>query len=445
MSAAVEQLGDARVGSRRTVRLAIIANLPVITISYATGGLNGDLLQAYALGALGITPAVLGLTYGLMLVSIPVQFGAIAIVERVGFRRTMVVGYSALLVLMTLLAFVSRAPNPTLAFVVTVVLIEVVVSASWGLAWHPWMQQIVPRPERPRYLAAAQSTAQGFNIAMLAVFAALAGAAVSVLEYQVFLGLLAVFVILSICACRLLPEFEGGAGEDDRRPGVLRSVASGYRRLWAGVEAVRARPHMRRLVLVYVIDVFLATPLLTGYAVAVVGIPVALVAFSIGARSLCGVVLSPLWGRFLKRHGFHRSVVVSLSAVCVTKLLWLLLPADPGQGASSATQVVFVVLTLAGAALGIGYGLSMQFLWYELAPESDAVAVFTLKDVLESGKAQLGTAIAGVLVSTATAWTLSVGIVSVDAYKIAVLCGIPVAIAIVRIVGRIHVTEPIRE
>ncbi|GAA4624348.1 hypothetical protein GCM10023113_13020 [Cellulomonas oligotrophica] len=421
------------------MRLAVLANIPVITISYATGGLNGDLLQAYAVGALGITPAVLGLTYGLMLVSIPVQFGAVAIVERVGFRRTMVVGYSALLVLMVVLALVSRAPDPTGAFVVTVVLIEVVVSASWGLAWHPWMQQVVPRSERPRYLARAQSTAQGFNIAMLAAFAALAGATASVVEYQAFLGLLAVFVVLSICACRLLPEPVVSRRAEEIRPGVLTSVVAGYRRVWAGVESVRASVPMRRLLLVYVIDVLLATPLLTGYAVVVLGMPAALVAFSIGARSLSGVVLGPLWGRFLERHGVRRTVTLSLSAACVAKVLWLLLPADPGQGASTTTQVVFVVLTLVGAALGIGYGLSMQLLWYELAPVSDAVALFTLKDVLESGKAQLGTAVAGVLVSAAAAWTFSAGSVSVDAYKIAVLCGIPVAVVVIRIVSRIDV------
>lgn len=443
MSAPVEQLDAVGAGSQRDVRLAILANLPVITISYATGGLNGDLLQAYALGALGITPAVLGLTYGLMLLSIPIQFGAVAIVERVGFRRTMVVGYSALLVLMVMLAFVSWAPDPTAAFVVVVVLIEVVVSATWGLAWHPWMQQVVARPARPQYLAMAQSTAQGFNIAMLAVFALLAGATASVVEYQAFLGLLAVFVILSICACYLLPETIVSTYADDHRPGVLTSVAAGYRRVWAGVQAVRASIQMRRLIFVYLIDVFLATPLLTGYAVVVLGMPAALVAFSIGARSLCGVVLGPLWGRFLKRYGFQRAVMLSLAAACATKLLWLLLPADPGQGASTMTQAIFVVLVLVGAALGIGYGLSVQFLWYELAPASDAVALFTLKDVLESGKAQLGTAIAGVLVSAASVWTFSTGIVSVDAYKIAVFCGIPVAIVVIQVVGRIDVPKTV--
>lgn len=46
-----------------------------------------------------------------MLLSIPVQFGAVAIVERAGFRRTTVVGCSALLVLMVMLALVSRAPD----------------------------------------------------------------------------------------------------------------------------------------------------------------------------------------------------------------------------------------------------------------------------------------------------------------------------------------------
>lgn len=376
-----------------------------------------------------------------MLLSIPVQFGAVAIVERAGFRRTTVVGYSALLVLLVMLALVSRAPDPTVAFVV---LIEVVVSASWGLAWHPWMQQVVPRPERPRYLATAQSTAQGFNVAMLAVFALLAGATASVVEYQAFLGLLAVFVILSIGACRLLPEPVVSRRADENRPGVLTSGAAGYRRARAGVESVRASVPMRRLLLVYVIDVLLATPLLTGYAVVVLGMPAALVAFSIGARSLCGVVLGPLWGRFLARHGVRRTVALSLSAACVVKVLWLLLPADPGQGASATTQVVFVSLTLVGAALGIGYGLSMQLRWYELAPESDAVALFTLKDVLESGKAQLGTAVAGVLVSAAAAWTFSAGSLSVDAYKIAVLCGIPVAVVVIRVVSRLDVPEHAR-
>ncbi|TQL03988.1 MFS transporter [Cellulomonas sp. SLBN-39] len=379
-----------------------------------------------------------------MLLSIPVQFGAVAIVERAGFRRTTVVGCSALLVLMVMLALVSRAPDPTVAFVVIVVLIEVVVSASWGLAWHPWMQQVVPRPGRPRYLATAQSTAQGFNVAMLAVFALLAGATASVVEYQAFLGLLAVFVILSIGACRLLPEPVVSRRADENRPGVLTSVAAGYRRARAGVESVRASVPMRRLLLVYVIDVLLATPLLTGYAVVVLGMPAALVAFSIGARSLCGVVLGPLWGRFLARHGVRRTVALSLSAACVVKVLWLLLPADPGQGASATTQVVFVSLTLVGAALGIGYGLSMQLLWYELAPESDAVALFTLKDVLESGKAQLGTAVAGVLVSAAAAWTFSAGSLSVDAYKIAGLCGIPVAVVVIRVVSRLDVPEHAR-
>ncbi len=430
-------------GSKGRVQSAIVANLPVITISYATGGLNGDLMQAFAVDAVGISPAVLGLTYGLMLLSVPVQFGSIAIVERVGFRRTMIVGYCALLGLMAVLAMAPGAWNPTLVFVVAVVLIEVVVSSSWGLAWHPWMQQVIPRPQRPRYLANAQASAQGFNLVMLATFAAIAGSVVSGAEYQAFLTILGVFVLVSIVAFRRLPEVAGPPAEaDGARPGGFgASVAAGYRRLWAGVRAARALPNMRRLLFAYVIDIFMATPLLAGYALVVVGVPASLLAVAIGARSLCGVLLGPFWGRLLTRWGFRRTVAVSVLAGAAAKLLWLFLPADTGHGASAGTQVTFVVVALAGAALGVGYGLAMQFLWYELTPESESVALFTLKDVLESAKAQLGMAVAGVLVTAATASTLSVGVVSVDPYKLAVLGGIPVAVVVLRTLRRIETPE----
>jgi hypothetical protein len=162
-------------------RLAIVANMIIVPLCFATGRLSADLVQLYGVQTLDLTPAQVGAALGLLVLSVPVQLLAVRLPRRLGFRRTMRSGYAGVLVLLVLLAALpelSRGGQPVVfaAFVTVLLCIEVAISVSWGVAWHPWMRTIVAADRRPRFVTRMQFATQFLNVALMMGFGLIAGA-----------------------------------------------------------------------------------------------------------------------------------------------------------------------------------------------------------------------------------------------------------------------------
>ncbi|GIJ12697.1 MFS transporter [Micromonospora andamanensis] len=412
-------------GEPRVERLAIVANMVIVPLCFATGRLSADLVQLYGVQTLGLTPAQVGMALGLLVLSVPAQLLAVRLPRRLGFRRTMRFGYAGVLLLLVLLAAVpdlDRWGRPAVfaAFVAVLLAIEVAISVSWGVAWHPWMRALVSPGRRPRFVARMQFATQLLNVVLLLGFGLLAGAVVDRTEYRILLAVLAVLLVVSITTLGRMPHTPVPDGTHPQALGELRAAATN----------LVADGPLRRLSVIFLLDTVLVTPLLAIYAVLHLGIPAGTVAVILAVRGLAAPISLLAWSRAAHRIGTYRLIVHTMAGTVLTRLLWVFVPTTEG-GASGASVACFAVIVVVSAVCAAGYGNANLTTWYDAVPDRHSRAMFTLRDVIASSKLQLYSAAGGaVLAATATLGAASYGPIHVDAYKLLMLAGVPVAVAI---------------
>jgi hypothetical protein len=407
-------------------RRAILTNMVIVPLCYATGRLSADLVQLYAVQALHLSPAQVGLALGSLVLSVPFQLAAVRLPRRLGFRRTMRLGYGVLVVLLVLLAAVPELARfggtaVFVGFVAVLLCIEIAISISWGVAWHPWMRVLVTGLHRARFVARMQFATQMLNVTLIMGFGLVAGAVVDKNEYRVLLAVIIGFLLLSIAILGRMPPSEVPA-EQSRR-----SVGGELR---AAVRGLLGEPALRRLTVIYLIDTLLTAPVVAIYAVVVLRIPAAVVAAILAVRGLAAPLSLVGWGRLTRRFSTYQIITVTMMGTIVVRILWLLLPANGGP-AGPGTRVLFAAIVVTAAVFTAGYGNANLITWYQAIPDSHARAMFALRDVVASSKLQLYAAAGGlVLAASAGLGTASFGVFTLDGYRLFLLAGIPVAVLI---------------
>jgi hypothetical protein len=415
-----------RVRLRGELRAAVVVNMAIVAFSSATGGMNADLLQLFAHDVLGFTPAQIGLALSLMLVSIPVQLRAPAIVRALGYRRSMRCGYVSSLVAVAALAALPALPDTWVrftAFTAVVIAIEIIISCSWGAAWHAWMRQITMSSERPHFIAAMRTASQSFYLGVTTVFALVVGAAVSAAEYQVLLVVVSLPLVLSLFLLGRIPSPAVAPPAD--KGGVLAALRTGL-----------ASPGTRPLFLIIGIELVLLVPVIPLYLTTVLDMSASTVATLLVVRGLVGIAATVPWASAIHRRGapqVARACVVLMAGASVLLALAGLSTLD-----SMATTAVVALAIMLSALGSAGYGSAMIGLWYESVPEGSSVELFTLQDVLNSSRVQLGFLLAGGALGLLGDARWGVADVSLPGFAFYLLLAVPCAVAIRRQVTALH-------
>lgn len=422
-----------RVRLRVELRAAVVVNMAIVAFSSATGGMNADLLQLFAHDVLGFTPAQIGLALSLMLVSVPAQLRAPALVRAMGYRRSMRVGYISSLVAVAALAALPALPDTWIryaAFIAVVIAIEIIISCSWGAAWHAWMRQITTSNERPHFIAAMRTASQTFYLGVTTVFALVVGAAVSASEYQVLLLVVSLPLAVSLFLLGRIPSPAVPPPAD--KGGVLAALREGL-----------ASPRTRPLFLIIGIELVLLVPVIPLYLTTVLDLSAATVATLLVVRGLVGIAATVPWATAIHQRGapwVARACVLLMASASVLLAFAGLSALDP----TARTTVVAVAITV--SALGsAGYGSAMIGLWYESVPEGSSVELFTLQDVLNSSRVQLGFLLAGGTLGLVGDARWGLPEASLPGFAFYLLLAVPCAIAIRQQVTALHHHVPATE
>lgn len=415
-------------GALAARRRAIAANAVIIPLCYATGRLSADLVQLYAIQVLELTPGQVGLALGLLVLSIPFQLAAVTLPTRLGYRLNMRGGYLAILILLGLFAalpsLLRYGPLATLiGFVGVLLAIEIAISVSWGVAWHPWMRRLVPPTERPGFVAHMQMTTQLTAVAIVVGFGALSGGVVSATEYQVLLALIGALLVVSIVLMGGVPDFRSPPQDRTRSLSAIKQALSSSMRI----------PSLRRLSIIFVLDGALMVPLVVVYGVVYLGVGAGTMAIIIAIRGAAGPASLLCWRRVHERIGVLRTIRWTMGGVAVTRAGWLLVAAESRSGAMT-TAALLCALLVAAAVLTAGFGNANLTAWYGAVPDRGAAGIFALRDIVASSKTQLTAAVGGAVLSlTAVLGSITVGPVHLDAFKVFLLLGVPVALLITKL------------
>ncbi len=437
---------------------AMVANMSIVALSYATGGLSADLVQIFAVQVLLLSPRSVGLALGALILSLPFQLLAPNLARRFGHRTLMRAGYGTVLVLLVALGLLpALKPHGTavvlIAFTLVIVLIEIAISASWGVAWHPWMRTITTAAQRPRFIARMQLTAQLLNLIMLTGFGLLAGAVVSAGDYRVLLAALGGCLVISIVLMGRIPDVAGPrspssppsspdpanpSGPDSADRGRLSALAP----LRAAFTEIRGDRRLRALHLMALLDTLVMIPLLPAYAILYLGIPAGFVAVVVAVRSLAGALSGILWARVVRRYGQPAVIAAAMAAAAVLRLGWLAIPQAPIGRAGLSAQAVLLTLVVAGGVIGTGYGNATLSSWYDAASDDRSTGIFTIRDILLSTKGQLAMAGCGLLLAGLAGSRPIAGTGSyADGFKLLILLGGVAALAIVGLARRLERRE----
>ncbi len=180
---------------------------------------------------LGASATVLGIVTGMMPLLTISQIPAANHIDRVGYRRFVIGGWTTRVVFIFLMALVPLSGGllSPAARLVLMLMLLFCFNLSRGIsscAWLPWITGLVPIESRGRYLARDQVFMNSASFACFLVIALLFGAG-SVLpvpprDWQFALAFLfsATMGALSLRFLRRMPDAPVPPGEDNRRRGV---------------------------------------------------------------------------------------------------------------------------------------------------------------------------------------------------------------------------------
>lgn len=421
------------VATPRTVQnRAILANAGIVLLSVATGGLGADLLQLYAAQVLSLSPRQVGLTLGLLVLSVPAQLLAASQARRCTPRQMMRWGYAAILGCLAVfplvrpLLGVSRTAGFAL-FIAVVLAVEVAISCSWAIVWWAWMQDLVRPPERGRFLGRMRTITQAVSAAALLSVSLLFHSRVSYAGYNLLLGALAAWVLLALWQFGRIPD------RPQPLPDQAGDVPDGRRRRFtADLAALFRHRGVRTLIVVLLALQLLTAPLLSTYLLDVIGLSPGMISRLIAIRTIVAVLALRQWGKFIDRYGAKKVQVGTALAIGCTSPLWLAVR-SPSPGHLLSTLESWPLVLLIGVLTAVALsGLNLAFLvdMQDVVPVEHAPAAFAVQDVITSSLAQLAFALAGVLIAAGRCGQTACGPAAVDPYRILLLLALPAAAVI---------------
>jgi hypothetical protein len=412
-------LGEPGPDARGVKIRALAANSGFVLLCVAVGGLSAELLQIWGLQVLHFSPGQLGVTFGAMVISVPLQLRAIAWVNRVGQQRAMRVGYLGIAVglvafqLVALLGRNGRQDASFALFLVSVVFIEVCVSCSWGTAWFSWIGEFTTRDDRQDFLRRMRLSTQLVYAAGVLSFSALLGNDPKPWHFH---GLYLVLLVYVLAAYQTFATLPSGGQTGEEVPHGLRRVVADHQLRYA-------------LVVVFV-QAFIAVPLVVSwllirdYPAYVIGV---------GSTVQSAVTIATL---FLLRPALaswppFRTLRVFGLAGAAASVLWLSLPAYDG----APSTVHYLALLFLSSVAASGTGVGWQGVLFELIPADRATAGFALTDLITSSTAQLYSLGVGVALG-ALAGSVLVGVPGTTMFKLFFVISALASIAVVALSAR---------
>jgi MFS family permease len=404
-------------------RRAVLANSGLIFLSITTGGMSADILQIYAVGTLHFTPEQIGLAFGLMFLSNPVQIWAARLPERIGKRRLMQAGYLGLLLVLVGFFFLSTVTSldRTSGFWLMtgcIVAAEICIASSWGVAWGAWTREFAGA-NRAYFLSRMRLATQLVSTVAMLLVSVLLGGRISVLGYRVILAVLACYLLFAVSQFGKLPEAERTSAKAVApgavtEPGPSIKTALRDRRLWP-VFAVST------------LQMTIGFPLLASYVLVALHYPAFAITAAIGTRTMANLWWMGAWGRLSDRRGPTTVLVVTGSLLSLTLFTWVAMPAYAGPW----TVGLLLLFIVAVQVLKSGFNIAFMSLSYDLIPEELSVPAFTVTDVLSSTTSQFYGLLAGVLITLSAGHSFPVlGLFRLDAYKLSVATGALICAAV---------------
>jgi hypothetical protein len=314
----------------------------------ANSSLNGVFAQmTFAGPVLVLFLAYIGFTktgIGLQLSFFPLC-GLLALVvapavARFGFKRTFITFYGSRKIILALLLLTpwmlaSFGQQTTLLFVTLVILVFAIVRAIAETGYNPWFQEFVPNAVRGRF-SAVSNIAANVSGAMALILAGIVIGVASGLER--FTGLFAIGVLFGVASITCAFFIPGGAsipnnGQARHFEEMVDTLLNRDFRLYlagVGLIAVGSAP-------------LLFVPLFMIEQVGIAeGVVVLLSAFTL----IGGLLSSYLWSWAADRWGSKPIMLLSLGAVTIMPVAWLLVP----RHSPLSSAVAIGVAGLAGLA-----------------------------------------------------------------------------------------------
>lgn len=379
--------------------LPIIVTVPLLATAVGIDG--SSMFQILATENLHLSPRVIGLAFGLGVVSIPFQLMAARIPlwrARRNLRMFMVIMVGLTIAVAALVAVEATGTVAALALVITVAA-EITVSVLYATSFQPILSSELDTTQRQQLGRIGRPLGSLITAAVLLVFGAVGPS-----WRAAMLALIAAAGLWTAAQIRHLSVVA--------RPAV---VAESLAPTGGTIP-----PAMRRLYLCFALMGFGAWPLLIVY-IHVVLWPEAhlgvIAALELAGGLLASVAMRPTSGGLIRRaRGGAVGVVTAAVAVAVLRA-----PVQP-------TVAKAVVLT---CVFGTAFGLTvMRTALFEMAhrciDDSSSVKAFTVLDVIASSSVQLGLLVGGLLIawSAHSSWL-------VDPYRIFVLSSVLAGAAVV--------------
>lgn len=374
----------------------MLANIGVMPLMTAFGGLNGDLLQYYASGYFAFSEEQIGLAIGLLVLTIPFQLISTKFVGRWGCRKILLFGYGLrfLLIPMLLLVPAALAMNLVvgeLLFYAIVFVVHLTHVCTFGVAWQPLVRSATAPEERGAFFGKMRFMFNGYNLLFFWFLGVVVGKSISDADF-----LIIVFLLMIYCAFAFLMLFhmsEPGLGMTRRAQSGLQSGG-----ILKNLQYILKKPLYRTLLSINVLRLPSSLPMFIVYLWAI-GLSANQIAFVVAVKAIGMMTGFLVWGRVIQHYGFTKGVQWSLILLSVTGGLWFLFVLTP----DSTGQIVLFIFSLIAALtafLHCGLGLSLVTAVHNNCGDDNVVVVLTLFDVIDMGLESVMAAFTGFYIYT---------------------------------------------
>lgn len=332
-------------------------------------------------------------------------------VEYIGFRRVMVLGWTARTLVLTgaaVLPFVAdRLPNSVLLAALFCAMFA--FNFVRGLAtasWLPWLSYLVPAGWRGRFISAEQFRINLTSVVVMFVCGWVLGEQATNLRYGILYVIAVVSGWMAVFILRTVPAPEPKPGRPRPEP------------LWVWARAVWRHRPVRRLIRLNAIAAFVNHFSLPAFATVFACNELALgegTVVMLGAATTGGILLSVrMWGYLVDRFG-SRPVMALASWVqlvvlaCFLMLSLRLMPGSP--------PIVGAVMALMGMSL-VGQGIANARYSMNNVPEERRVLALTLFSACSSLMGGVAPMFWGLFLDVSSGLSLMVGPFMIDEFSV---------------------------
>lgn len=380
----------------KTKNALVLANIGVLPLMTAFGGLNGDLLQYYASGYFAFSEAQVGLAIGLLVLTIPFQLVSTKFVSRWGCRKILLFGFGLRFLLIPLLLLVPGVLAMNVAmgewlFYAIVFTVHLTHVCTFGVAWQPLVRSVTVPQERGAFFGKMRFMFHGYNFLFFGFIGVIIGKSISDADFFII-----VLLLMAYCAFAFFMLFR----IHEPTLGITNRVqAIG---IFTSLKVLLKNPVYRALISINILRLPSSLPMFVVYLTLVIGLPASQIALIVALRAIGMMVGFIVWGWVIQTYGFAKAIQWSLTLLSATGGLWFLFALTPDQGYSASQSIMLIFLLIAAltAFLHCGLGLSLVTAVHNISKDDNAVVTLTLFDVVDMGLESVAVALAGIYIYT---------------------------------------------